>query len=67
MAKGERTIYMSGALPQDEKLAIVKRVEALHQAIIKAREEANSIEVDQKQIADALFGYLFDTMQSSTN
>jgi hypothetical protein len=61
------TIDMSGALPQDEKLAIVKRVEALHQAIIKAREEANSIEVDQKQIADALFGYLFDTMQSSTN
>jgi hypothetical protein len=61
------TIDMSGALPQDEKLEIVKRVEALHQAIIKAREAANSIEVQQKQVAGALFGYLFDTMPSSTN
>lgn len=61
------TIDMSGALPQDEKLAIVKRVEALHHAIVKAREEANSIEVDQQHVASALFGYLFGTIQSSTN
>lgn len=61
------TTALSGALPQDEKNAILHRVNLLHQAIVKAREEANSIEVDQKSIASDLFGYVFGTMSGSTN
>ena len=38
---------------------ILNRVDKLQKAVIQAREEANGRDVQQKQVADALFSYLF--------
>lgn len=61
------SISLSGALPQDEKKAVLNRIHLLSQAILKARESANSIEVEQKTISANLFSYVFGTMGASTN
>ena len=52
-------IDFSGALPQDRVNLILNRVDKLQKAVIQAREEANGRDVQQKQVADALFSYLF--------
>lgn len=52
-------IEFSGALPQDRVNELLGRVNKLIKAVILAREEANNIEVRQKQVADSVFGYLF--------
>lgn len=49
----------SGALPADTVRAYLERVSKLHAAIIVAREAANGIDVEEKQIADKLFNYIF--------
>lgn len=51
----------SGALPQDRVNAMLRKVDILQKAVIQAREEANGMEVQQKQFASAIFGYLFDS------
>jgi hypothetical protein len=53
---------LSGALPSDEKAAILKRIDLLQQAVLKARQEANSIEVVEKKIASDLFSYIFGSI-----
>jgi hypothetical protein len=52
-------IEFSGALPQDRVNQLIRRVDMLQKAVVQAREEANSREVQQKQVASAIFGYLF--------
>jgi hypothetical protein len=52
-------VDFSGALPQDRVNTILNRVDKLQKATIQAREEANSRDVQQRQVASALFGYLF--------
>ncbi len=52
-------IEFSGALPYDRVNVLMRRVELLHKAVVQAREEANSRDVQQRQTADAIFGYLF--------
>lgn len=52
-------IEFSGALPQDRINLMLRRVELLQKAVIQAREEANSRDVQQRQVASAIFGYLF--------
>jgi hypothetical protein len=56
------TTELSGALPSDEKTAILKRLDLLQRAILKARQEANSIEVTDKKIAGELLAYIFGTI-----
>jgi hypothetical protein len=52
-------VEFSGALPQDRLDRLLGRVDRLQKAILQAREEANSREVRQQQVADKIFGYLF--------
>lgn len=61
------SVALSGALPLDEKNAILTRIHQLTQAILKARESANGIEVEQSAISADLFSYVFGTIASSTN
>ncbi len=52
-------VEFSGALPQDRVNMLTVRVEKLQKAVLQAREEANSRDVQQRQVAGAVFGYLF--------
>ena len=52
-------VEFSGALPQDRVNLLLNRVDKLQKATIQAREEANSREVQQRQVASNIFGYLF--------
>ena len=52
-------INFSGALPQDQINALLRRVDKLSKAVIVAREEANAREVERREISDPLFDYLF--------
>jgi hypothetical protein len=38
---------------------MLRRVDMLQKAVIQAREEANGREVQQRQVANAIFSYLF--------
>jgi hypothetical protein len=49
----------SGALPAQRVNELVERVEKLSQAVKFAREEANTFEVTDQRVGDAVFGYLF--------
>lgn len=52
-------IKYSGALSQVRKDQLIDRIEKLQRAVKMAREHANSIEVERKQTADSLFGFIF--------
>lgn len=54
-----RTVKFSGALPAKRVNELLERVEKLQQAVKFAREEANSVEVTDKKMGEAFFGYLF--------
>jgi hypothetical protein len=49
----------SGAMPADEKQAILGRLQKLQHAVKFAREEANSTEVQKQKAAEKIFAYLF--------
>ncbi|WP_035806449.1 DUF7873 family protein [Kitasatospora mediocidica] len=53
------TVKFSGALPARRVNELAERLERLQQAVKFAREEANSAEVTDQRIGDAVFGYLF--------
>lgn len=53
------TINMSGAIKQSEKTSMLEKVDKLLKAVKMAREEANSIEVENVKIADKVLNYLF--------
>jgi hypothetical protein len=53
------TTKFSGALPARRVNEITDRVEKLQAAVKFAREEANSAEVTEERVGDAVFGYLF--------
>jgi len=52
------TTFFSGAIPADEKMAMLDRVRGLQEAVKKAREAANSIEVADAEIGKSLFAYI---------
>jgi hypothetical protein len=52
-------IKYSGALAQTRKDQLIDRIEKLQRAVKMAREHANSIEVERKQTAGSIFGFLF--------
>lgn len=54
------TIHMSGAMPEKERDDMLARVEQLQDAVLMAREEANSMQViEQKQIGKQVFDFVF--------
>lgn len=52
------TTKLSGAVPGRRKDELVERANLLIDAVKQAREEANSMEIPQMQIGDAVFDYL---------
>lgn len=48
----------SGAMPEEDRTALAKRVYKLREAVITAREAANGLEVTQKSIGKAVFDFL---------
>lgn len=55
-----RTVKFSGALPASRVQELLRRIEALQQAVKVAREEANTREVTEEKVGDRVFSYLFD-------
>lgn len=54
-----RTVKYSGAIPMKEKNKMLDRVHQLQEAVVKAREEANSIEVEQVSVGKQVFDHIF--------
>lgn len=54
-----RTVKYSGAMPATRVTILLERVRKLQEAVKFAREEANSVEVDEHEIGDSIFSYLF--------
>jgi hypothetical protein len=53
------TVYTSGAMPVPRRAELLERIEALRNAVRRARARANDTEVEKRSIGDAVFGYLF--------
>ena len=54
-----KTIKYSSAIPEDDKRKICRRVDQLVEAVKKAREEANQIDIENVKISDKIFGFVF--------
>ena len=54
-----QTTHFSTAMPADEKRDILERVSKLQKAVKFAREEANSAEVEDMEVGDAIFDFIF--------
>jgi len=54
-------ILHSGAIPESERNAIRDRVRALRDAVVSAREQANTMEVTDTHVGEAIFGYVLNT------
>lgn len=54
-----RTVKYSGAMPATRVATLLNRVRKLQEAVKFAREEANSLEVDNQTIGEKMFNYLF--------
>lgn len=55
-----KTIKFSGAIPAKKKNEISERVKLLHEAVVKAREEANSIEATPITIGKPILDFVFE-------
>lgn len=54
-----KTVKFSGALPAVRVVELLCRVEALQDAVKAARQEANTLEIQQKKVGANIFRYLF--------
>ncbi len=54
-----RTVKFSGALPAQRVNELLARVEKLQEAVKFAREEANSMEVEEQKIGEKVLQYIF--------
>ena len=54
-----RTVKFSGTIPAKDKNRMLERVRSLHEAVIKAREEANGIDVSPVSNGKAVFDFVF--------
>lgn len=52
-------VSTSGAISGDQKRAFLQRINRLSDAFKIAREEANSVKVEEKKVAQSLFDYIF--------
>jgi len=50
---------LSGALPQRNINEMLERVDKLRQAVITAREAANDLTIERKEVQDSVLGYIF--------
>lgn len=50
-------LHYSGCVPAEDKKETVERVEHLREAVKKAREQANTAEVEQRKIAEPVLAY----------
>lgn len=55
-----KTIKFSGAIPAKEKNAMLDRVRQLHEAIVKAREQANATTVTEVRIGQEVLDFVFE-------
>ena len=53
------TIEYSSAIQGDRAKQLLRRVDTLIRAVVQARQEANSLAIEQKKSSDKIFGYLF--------
>lgn len=53
-----RTVKFSGALPARRKNELLDRARKLQEAVVKAREQANTLEVQAVQIGATVFAYI---------
>lgn len=56
----------SGAIPEDDKRAMLDRVDALAEAVKVAREKANTFEITNVSAGQAVFDYLFEPAVTRT-
>lgn len=54
------TVKFSGALPADRVRRLLERVERVQDAVKAARQKANTVEVQQVHVGDAIFDYVFE-------
>ncbi len=54
-----KTVQFSGALPADRVRELLSRVEKVQDAVKAARQEANTVEVEQKKVGSKIFDYVF--------
>lgn len=54
------TIKLTGALPLPKKQVILERIERLTKAVKFAREQANSVKVEEQEVGALIFDYLFE-------
>ncbi len=54
-----KTINQSGAIPARDQHDMLARVKKLIEAVKKAREQANMIDVENKLAGDAIFAFVF--------
>lgn len=59
-------VRQSGAIPVELKTKLVARVRTLKNAVRFAREQANSIIVEKKQVSKKIFDYLFAPMEEGS-
>lgn len=52
-------VHMSGAIPVQDKVDALERVERLQDAVKMAREEANGKDVDQKKVSQKILDFVF--------
>lgn len=52
-------VKQSGAITRGEKRRLLERIESVLSAVKSAREEANSVEAQDKKVGDAVFDYIF--------
>lgn len=55
-----KTVKFSGALKASDKAAMLDRVRRLHEAVVKAREAANSADVTEQHIGKKLLDFVFN-------
>lgn len=54
-----QTIKYSGAMPASRVADLIERVRKLQEAVKFAREEANTLEVTEQKVGEAVFNYIF--------
>ena len=52
-------VKQSGAITRGEKRKLLERIEAVLSAVKSAREEANSVEAEEKKVGGDILGYIF--------
>jgi hypothetical protein len=54
-----KAVKFSGALPADRVSTLLTRVEKVQDAVKAARQEANTVEIEQVKVGDKVFDYVF--------